>query len=304
MYLQPKHSTDNISYSLDEAIDTVVQEMDDRWKSVETEFIINIGEIKDLLLHHSTTMDTVRNLKLILDNENALKAFRNLNKITKKIMMNKKSKLLIGSTDGGRFSFACVEYESNEGFFNKIWAEELTNIVNGMYKNAADVYMKTPLLTSEELKQLELNIFLNVILFKNPRVEYTAREITTIYLHEIGHILTYRQIVALSLLKLNDSTVNKLRAGINKAFKTNILIFDKIINRKLNDDFNEGWEVAADSLAARYGFKEDAISALKKTRMFTLFRTKRDPKYLLKNFIDPSLPRRVLILRNTDINIL
>ncbi|MFA7142828.1 MAG: hypothetical protein WC175_02460 [Candidatus Dojkabacteria bacterium] len=294
---------DNIPYSLDEAIDTVVQEMDNRWKSVETEFIVNIGEIKDFLLNHSTTMDTAGNLKLILDNEDTLKAFLNLNKINKKLMRNKNSKLVIGSTESGRFSFAYVRYETNAASFDKIWAEELTNIKNGMYKSEADVYMKTPLLTTEELKQFELNIFLNIALFKNPRVEYTAREITAIYLHEIGHFLTYRQITALTLLKVNDYTLNKLRLELNKAFKTNTPIFDKIINRRVNDDFNEGWEVSADSLAVRYGFKEDAISALQKTRKFILFLNRRDPKYLLKSFIDPSLPRRVLKLRNTDINI-
>lgn len=304
-------------YTLKEE-ETLTEDFDSTWSSVAANFVDNISKIQDVLLANKEPVTPLDMLGVISKDKVAFGSLEELCGYNHKLLLNKDSSLIIGfGKDTEAFSFANINWDDkNSGTLDTIITSELEKVKSGVYRGVADIYRNSKLLTDSELKHITAKIFLNITLFRNGIETFTPREITAIYLHEVGHLLALRESIALTAIKVSkDILVNLLaflKGGLGnkenniyfQKFKTEL---DKVLMARINKKAVLSYDMSADYISSKYGFEEDALSALKKTRRI-IVKTPRN--YITRSraivnlyILDPGISKRIIALKTRNFNL-
>jgi len=116
------------------------------------------------------------------------------------------------------------------------------------------------------------------ILLDKP-ISFNAKELTAMLLHEVGHIVASTSIpnrisliIKYELLKAKFSNKMMLKDKIFRSILS-IPILDACISDYTKDGPNIKDEIEADSFAAKMGYRQDLMNALKKVMIVSFWRT-------------------------------
>jgi len=215
----------------------------------------------------------------VLSNKNSTpsKILWELGKIQKEQLLYEGFDLLTGinTDESSGIDYAHIVYgikdrDSKEAdrFLNKLILE---------IQSARDISDMKPL-TAKELKLFTGHLFINLFLIRNEVVSFTAKELTAIYLHELGHVYYLKK----NIYRLSESLHGKLNnfAGTLRKILTangndvvmalnsiliatyDLITLPVILNHK-KYSYIEG-EYLADLLPSEMSLRQDLQSALNK----------------------------------------